>query len=90
MAPNTARLILWGLSLGLIGLTTVLTLSFGREWSVSETLGRVFAGTPILMALFQLTAFWLFVYIVPDWGLADLFLAVIVWESMGHICWSLH
>lgn len=89
MAPNTARLILWLTTAGLIGLTTVLTLTLGRYWSVSEVMGRVFDGTPILMALFQLVALWLFVQIMPDWGMADLLLAVIVWESIGHICWSL-
>lgn len=87
MTANIARAILWTTTLGLIGLTTVLTLTLGVECSVSMVMGRVLDKTPVLFAALLLGEFVLFLRIVPEWRVDDLLLALLVFVSSGHIGW---
>ena len=90
--PATARAILWAVTGCMIGWTVVCRIFWrrlGQDWTTSVRLRLLFASDPILGHLLQTFAFMLFVAILPQWGLADLFLAWIVFIGLGHICWPL-
>lgn len=91
LAPDAARTILWSVAGVMIAWTVTCRIFYrrlGQNYTTSVQLRLLFSGDPILGHLLQVFAFMLFVCILPEFGIGDLFLAWVVWVGLGHIVWG--